>query len=304
VLDAAYEVVKYRNGFVLDPKTPDEKSKQAQEMALLRRRSRIKHVSTPPVISAPEPPEEAHQTARVVFGAGVMDQPKRAASNQGRSRLLIQDLAIRGSLHDLLDRQVGYAPDSAIVLPEIRLRLRPQLLDNARRRTRWHDVVMIEQLDIVKIVSLQPLERWIRKPSWRVAVSGGRVRDLGCDTWTCTALHLSGGVGLTVASHLLQKEVFYAMIDLHTWAGPAFAPNYRIGSAAALGLLVDVTPWWRMHGEAAYRFDFLGDVRQGRRVLSITAGMNFALSRDVALRLSGRQERKSREALLSGMLYF
>jgi hypothetical protein len=54
-----------------------------------------------------------------------------------------------------------------------------------------------------------------------------------------------------------------------------------------------------MHAEARYRYDFLGDVRAGRDLLTFEVGQSLALHRDLAVRLTGFQEREYREATLS-----
>jgi hypothetical protein len=282
VLEAGHDLIRFQHGLDPSPTEGEKKWAAGRALDLLQQRSGLGMATDLPGVSEPAPPEEGHGTARLAVGVGLMET--------GR---VFEVISYRFSLHDLLDRPQGYHDSSQIIFPEVRLRIEPQRFAKPNEQS----AIILDRSEI-NVMSIQPAEGWIHMPSWRIKLGGGRVRDLGCRSWNCMGIELAGGPGYALGWRFLGRQILYGFVDLQAWAGPAFAPNYRVGADAAVGLLFGFGPY-RMHAEARYRYDFLGDVRAGRDLLTFEVGQSLALHRDLAVRLTGFQEREYREATLS-----
>jgi hypothetical protein len=285
VLESAHDLLLFRSTYNLTAPSPEGDRVRAQSTKLLQARSTLGVSTAPPAIAEPPPPEEQHDTARVEVGVGMMPNAR-----------VFEEVSYRWSLHDLLDNPRGYRENAQIVLPELRVRVEPQRLSNERQR--WNTVTL-ERLQIFDVTSIQPVEGWFNMPSWRAALGSGRVLDLGCRSWRCIATQLAGGPGYAVAAQILGRETAYGFLDLDMSTGPAFAPNYRIGAGATLGLVLQWASMWRVHGEARYRFDALGDVRAGRNVWTFEVGTSVSFTRNTAVRLVARRDRTYGQAVLA-----
>ncbi len=289
VLEAAFDYLKYRQGFTLEVETPDQEWARKRELAILGERSKLGGKTAPPPVREPAPPEAGHLSGRVAFGGGV--------NGAGRPFSFV---ALRTSLHDLLDSQVGYNQDSQIKLSEFKLRFTPRLLEQPGREA---DALLIDRIDIADVMSVQPTQGFVSEPSWRVSFGGGRVRDLGCQSWSCMAVDLSGGPGFAVGGGDAVHAAAYGFLDGRVSAGPAFLPNYRLGAGPALGLLFGLGDVLRLHAEGRLRYDLLGDTRAGRLVPSLDVGgaLNFGT---LALRGTYSYERGYRETAASLLAYY
>lgn len=288
VLEAAHDYFKYEHGF--DPGRDHEREAavRKREFQLLAALGKLGVKTTPPEPQVPLPPEVGHDTARFSVGAGW--------TRGGRP---FQEIGLRTSLHDPLDLQDGYVTSSQVEMPALRLRVNPTLFERNARAG-----VVVERLDLIRITSLMPKDGWVLLPSWRVTLGGGRVRDLSCHGWRCQAAEIGGGGGYALSSQLIGGETYYVFADLLAQAGPVFLPNYRIGGAAAAGLMLQLASFWRVHAEARYRYSALGDTRAGRGFFEADVGTNFVLHRNVALRATAAWAREQGEALASVLIYF
>ncbi len=233
-LDAAADYLKYEHGFSPGQDTAANRPERKREFAILRERGKVSSDGPPlDVQPATAPPETGHESARFGFGGGV--------TNRGRA---FGELSWRAALHDLLDRQDGYIPNSHIEMPLLVLRLRPDRLNGPDGGSS----VVLDKLDLVSITSLTAHNGWVNLPSWRVAFGAERLRDLGnCDTWHCVAADVHGGIGYALGSNIFSGEVWYGFIDLNVWGRSALCIRiYRIAPDAALGTAMQVTSFWRV----------------------------------------------------------
>lgn len=284
VLDASHDYMKYRLGF----STVDQEKHRARERELLSSRSEIDASTLELEIEEELAPEDGHESSRAGVGLGF-----------GNYRDPFAEVWIRMALHDRLDRQGGYVPSAEIEMGALKLRIDPFAVETGKS-----DPVTIERLDLVRITSILPRDGWVRMLSWRLALGGGRVRDLACRTWRCSAIDLSGGPGFAFSSRFLGKQLWYAFADINLATSQAFDNNFRGSVGASVGLDWDLADWLRFSGETTYRYDALGAVESDKGVWLFRAGVNTATSKNTAIRLEGFRARRTSEGVISALAYF
>jgi hypothetical protein len=197
------------------------------------------------------------------------------------------EVSLQASYHDLLSREVGYAPNSQINALHLRARFetRPQA---------WR----LERFALVDIMSLFPLTPLIRQPSWRVAMGWQRNRDIGCDQ--CAPFFINGGIGASVESHLFRREVAFALLDGAYEYSRDFQRGHRAGFGLEAGLLIDLSDAWRV-GLFGVRTRYT----EGQRGLVGQAALRqrYSLTPNLELRLDWSGVAGYREAML-GLGYY
>jgi len=287
ILESAHDVFKYKKGFG-EPQAPTPEVMQTAQLEkeLLDRRSAIELRTTPTEVEPPAPPEAGHGSARVGTSGGITSNGDYA-----------QEVEWRAAFHDFLDRQPGFVGNTQLEMLALALRVVPEQAGTS-------DLVVLERVDALNIMSVTPWNRFAKPLSWRVDVGYRRVDDIGPHTWSNTTFELRGGPGVAFETSLFEKEVFYLFVDPQFEAGPAFDGRQtaiRFSSHAALGLGVDFTDWWRLAAEARVGYVFTGDPLDV--LWQVRGGMNFALGRNVALRIKGGYFRRAEEAH-AGLLFY
>jgi hypothetical protein len=170
-LDAAADLVDIRHGkAIVKGNDPDA---LALRQALLERRSTIPFVS-PPLDLAPPPaggPDRGHGSMRLSVGGG--------AASRGGALLAIEG---RIALHDLADPPAGFSPRTRIEFLRVRARYSP-LSDAARVDEAW----------LVDVASLNAIDRFEQRFSWRFRFGAEQVRDAGCPGCLAGKVEFGGG---------------------------------------------------------------------------------------------------------------
>lgn len=225
ILESANDYLRYRKGYYLEQSTETLTAIHT----LLRARGRLGLPPAPAPVERPTPLEAGHDTTRAGVGGGVA----RSGS--------FTEVAWRPSLHDLSSVDEGYVPDSQLEMGAGRLRV-----DHADRR------LYVERLDIASIVSLSPLDPWVRKPSWKLSTGVDQAKELGCSGASCMYYALNGGMGVAAQSRLLRREVYYVLAETDLGFGPILPQGWRAGAGGSAGVIVDLGARWRVLGEATY----------------------------------------------------
>jgi hypothetical protein len=224
------------------------------------------------------PPESGHDTARLGLGAGF----------QNRSGF--QEFSARATLHDFLDSPNGYVPSSSLEMFGLRVRYR----DYSNRA--W-----IEALDLVRILSLSPLDPWMKKPSWEVDFGLRNASELGQAPWDSDYFGITLGSGLSLRSRVAGTETWYALAETDGGAGDIFHHGHRVGLGGTVGVLLEPSKRWRTKLDASYYDYVAGDTRnQGRLRLE----SNYDLTKDWSLRLRLQSYGIVDEEMLSILHYF
>lgn len=225
ILESANDYLRYRKGYYLAQSTETLTSIHT----LLRARGRLGLPPAPAPVERPTPLEAGHDTTRAGVGGGVA----RSGS--------FTEVTWRPSLHDLSSVDEGYVPDSQLEMGAGRLRIA-----HADRQ------VYVERLDLASIVSLSPLDPWVRKPSWKLSTGVDQAKELGCSGASCMYYALNGGMGVAARSRLLRREVYFVLAETDLGFGPILPLGWRAGAGGTAGVIVDLSARWRVLGEATY----------------------------------------------------
>ena len=277
VLDAALDHLDFRFGRDLAVGKAPAAARARQ--TLLERRSALAIVSPPLEIPPPtrRAPDLGHGSARAGAGGGY-------SSRDGG--LVLLDLRL--ALHDLGDPADGYPPLSGIEFLPTRLRLAPR-----------EERLELDEAWLVRIVTLNDLNRFELRPSWRLRFGGATVRDAGCAA--CLAGQLEFGAGFAKA---LGPVDLYGGADLGvegsprlagtggSWTrvgvGPGGLVRLRLGAHAVL--LADAR--WKWLADAAPRETF-----------ELRAALRLHVARDLAVALEARRTPAGDEATLAVHAY-
>lgn len=232
--------------------------------ALLLRRAALRIPSPPLEIPVPDRPDEGHGSWRLGLGGG--------AARDGTGLVVLD---ARLCLHDLADPPRGYPDGAAIEFLPLRLRYAP----GPHR-------IELDEAEFVRVISLNPVERFDRRPSWSFRAGAVTVRDDACRG--CIAAIVEGGPGfdLGLSGGALDLALFsdfsfeaapgLSGIDgagTRVGLGPKGMARFRFGEVASL--LAEAT------------FRFLPAARP-RDTHDIDLELRFHLARRVSLGFSAR----------------
>lgn len=272
VLDAAEDYVLYVKGYA--PDVPD--AVRALERPILVRRSRVPAVSeAPPPPSWAAPPEDGHKRHRLMIGEGF---------RKGGS---FTELSWRPGYHDLLDRPRGYLPGASIEGLSWRLRY---------DRDEKH--LSVRDLRLVEILSAVPWDSWTRKPSWSAGTGLDAAFQLGKPA--SRSLVYEGHVGSGLSSSPWDGMLLYALAQAEGEVGSPLRDGYSAGGALRGGAAVDLGKNVRALLDGALSARPFGDETPDHR---LRLGLNWAPSRDHALRAEALLRGPYREAGLYAILY-
>jgi hypothetical protein len=271
ILESANDYLRYRKGFYLDQSTETLSAVHT----LLRARGRLGLPPAAAEIARPLPLEAGHDSARAGLGAG--------ASSRGS----FEEVAWRAALHDLEAVDDGYIPYSQLEMAAGRLRINNKAAE-----------IYVERFDIVSIVSMSPWDPWVRNPSWKLSTGVDQAKELGCSGASCMYYNLNVGAGLSALSHLGRRELYYAMAETDIGFGRVLPQDWRAGAGGTAGVVVDLTSFWRIVGEATY-IDYAQRSAPRQR---LRLSNSLRLTRDSELRVTLDRRNPDEEA--GAMLYF
>src|SRR5204862_59697 len=168
VIDAAVDLVDVRHG--RDIVTGADPAADLLRQRRLETRSPIGVPSQPLAIPPPAAggPERGHGSMRLGLGA--------ITSREDGSSLLAEG---RLALHDLADPPAGFSPRTQIEFFKARLTVADR-----------HRPLHLEDASVVEVTSLNPIDRFERRVSWKMRLGATRVVDSGCSG--CIAGNLTG----------------------------------------------------------------------------------------------------------------
>lgn len=266
LLDLASDYLRYKDR--TDSKLTDEY--KVKNQSILLQRSQIR-VPSPPFSVEPFSlsPEKGHETARMGVGIG------------WRNDELFEHIDIRAVYHDLLDPDPGYTPDSQIQLGTLSLR-------HYHRRNQFR----IEQLTLVNVLSLAPIDSWFHGPSWKIKFGMNTVKTRSCDL--CSNGNLNVGAGGALETHLLQREVFFLFGEADANVSGAYDERHRIGGGVSAGIVVNVTDNWKWLASGGYLGYVFGDRSDD---VSISVGQRWTFAKNFAFRTTFTHHDRDNELL-------
>jgi hypothetical protein len=280
ILDAAVDRLDLRFGRDLVVGRAPEAARARQ--VLLERRS-VLGVASPPLEIAPphrEAPHVGHGSSRLAAGAGWSSADGALAT-----------LDLRLALHELGDPPEGYPALAQIEFLPARLRVAPR----ARRAE-------LDEIWLVRILSLNDLSRFDLRPSWRVKVGAQTVRDGGCDR--CLAAQGELGAGFTTAALL-------GILDLYGGLDAALEWSPRLSGTADAPLRAGIGPGAIVRVRGGTRGALLLDGRwrlfpgaSPRETWDLRAALRVHLARELSLSLEGRRTPAGDDAVAAILAYF
>ena len=277
-LDAAADLVDLRHGKEIALES--DAHALALRQALLERRAAIPVVSPPLVLQPPATggPDRGHGSARFSVGGGGSEQDGPLLALEGRI-----------ALHDLADPPPGFSPRTRLEF----LRVRGSFATRERR-------LRLDDAWLVDIASLNEIDRFDQRFSWRFRAGAERVRDAGCASCVAGKVEFGGGPAVvTLGSALSALATFDAELaaspPLAGFRGSAFRPGF--GPTGVLRLLggdraaLLGTAAWRWYPEATPRDGF---------TLGAEARVHFP---GASLALEVRRAPRGTEALLWTQLF-
>ncbi|WP_242392691.1 Lnb N-terminal periplasmic domain-containing protein [Anaeromyxobacter oryzisoli] len=280
ILDAAADLVDLRHFRALLEGTDPEAARLRQ--ALLERRAALRRPSAPLVIPTPERlrPDRGHGSFRLGAGGG---------GSREEGGTVAFDLRL--ALHDLGDPPEGEPPFASIEFGPTRLVWAPR-----ERRLELDDA------SLVRVISLNPVNRFDTRPSWKMRLGATTVRDAGCDRCLAGAAEFGGGLtlgDLGGALDLLATADTELLVSPRlsgaggSWARPGVGPSVlarlRLGDAAAL------------LGDARWRY-LPG--AEPRTTWSFSAALRVHLARDLSLAVEGRHTPRDTDVTGLVLAYF
>jgi hypothetical protein len=246
---------------------------------LFSARSALKVAGQTPEIAPPQiRPDQGHGSSRIALGAGRRDRDN------------FQELRMRGTHHEIMDTDGGYARGAQIEFFNIRWRH----YDSGATR--------VEEFMPVKILSLAPRDDFFRPMSWKIEAGWQRARL--ANGREPPVFMLNGGAG-GAWSNQNDTALWYAMFEGGSRVKGELVNGYALGAGPSIGGLFDFGPRWRVHGFARGVRYFMG---QHDTISAIGLEQRFALGRDLALRLDVSRNRELQRTYGAGsvamLLYF
>ncbi|WP_242344909.1 Lnb N-terminal periplasmic domain-containing protein [Anaeromyxobacter terrae] len=279
VLDAAQDLLDLRHGRKL---VMGEDPAAAQlRQALLERRAEIPVPSVALEVPAPEVrrPDQGHGSFRAGLAGGASRAYGGYAALDGRL-----------ALHDLADPLRGYPPTAQIEFLPTRLRYYPE-----------HQRLELDDVSLVKVVSLNPVSRWDQRPSWRMRVGATTVRDGGCAGCLAGAIELGGGLG---AANLAGPVDLLALGDAELLGSP------RLDGIRGAGVRLGLGPSALVRIRAGERAVLLAEARWRylpfavpEQTWTVSGTLRLHLARALSLALEARAAPEERDVQAGVLVY-
>lgn len=287
VVDAAIdyvEMVHAKDILADDRSSPGATLKQK----LLERRAEM-DADTPDLVVTPSPdemPHKGHGSSRLGLGAGLAD-PARG----GRPAMSFFQLDYRLALHDLSDAPAGYPEFSQLEFLPMRIRFSPE-----QQRVR------VEDLSLLRIISLNPVDRFNMRPSYKVRVGAVTFRDERCAECTLGALELGGGLAVATSNRALT---FWTTLDAGFYAvrfGGDSPDRVRFQVGPSAGVRVRLLP--RLLSVTSGSWSVLPFHSSPRFGWEANTVLRWHATGSWAATLEGRLQPQSTQLMLGNSIYF
>jgi hypothetical protein len=263
---------------------------QQRNRELLLERSMLKvRPESVTIFPFTERPDSGHGTSRTSVGFG------------WRNKQLYEELAIRAAYHDLLDPNKGYTPDAQVEALSLAVRkYSPERWQESSFNQNLSDTQLrIERFTLLNMVSLSPMDGLFHVPSWKFGLGMNTIRHTNCRL--CSNGYFNGGIGGSVESHWLKRELFFAFAEAEANYSGAYEERHRVGGGGTVGLLSDLTDRWKLLASGTYLRYPLGDKGDDFRW---TVGQRFTLLQNLSLRLDYNHRDRDNDVIFSMQAYF
>lgn len=253
ILDLAIEYLQYRYARSEIGKTAYQK----RLLGLMKTRST--YGNSDPVqydIPLPPRPDDIHETSRFSVGAGIRDGA------------FFQEIGYRPAFSDLTDTDYVHHQGTQIEF----------LSANLRYFSEEQEPVL-ENLDLIDIVSLSPRDRFFSPHSWKFRI-GFRQKQMP-EGDRELIFHANTGGGLAFFHPV--AGLGYAFLEPELNIGGDLQPDYALGIGLSAGLLKQVSPRWKWHLQARKIYFEIGDDHRWTR---LSFDHNIRIRRNHSLHLT------------------
>ena len=288
VLDAAIASLFYDKN---EKEGQIEEIKKQLQTSLLLQRSRISGTASTPNTIQDESnrPDLGHFAQRVSLSSGGVSQPSYSG--------LFQEVGIKTAYHDLMNKDLGFLPFSQIDFPQVYFRYFPSTQD-----------LFLENLELLHITSLFPLSFIEKRPSWKLQLGYGAIKDADC--LGCRSFQIKGGLGFAF-SLMNEKQVLYGLLLARAEKANHFERGFRIGPEAQLATLFTIGEDLKMRFAASSLWDaFSIEASQFLYQADWEAALSLSQSWEIRLGLSAwwnaarQSSRMNQEGKLTLNYYF
>jgi len=256
---------------------PEGEPFREKNRSILAARSQLKVAPKEiPIEPYVKQPDLGHGTSRIGFGAG------------WRNDRAFEEINVRAAYQDLLDPDYGYTPNAQI-----------EVMSFAVRHYHNQSQARLERFSPVNMISISPIDSLFMAPSWKLNLGMNTINLGSCQL--CTNGYFNGGVGGAVETHLLGKQIFYAMGEVEADASKAYEDSYRIGGGGSVGMLTDITDRWKLVASTTYLQYPLGDKSHDWRWF---VGQRFSLTTNLAFRIEYNHRSHDNDVLATLHMYF
>ncbi len=231
-------------------------------------------------------PDLGHDAIRWSLRSGVAGLASRPDSHSG---LYFQELHWRSAYHDLLNNDEGYLRFSQIEFPNITLRYYPKLSD-----------FRIERVGLLSVMSLFPMTRIEKKPSWGVDLAYQSPKDFGC--LTCHTVRGRGYVG-AAGFPVSSDWMIYGLALANAEIGESLRKGWRLGPGGQIAALANFYAPYKFQ----IRYELVSDLFQTDRsktFYELSTEHSWSLSPAWELRAAYSLSRAYDEAKLGIQYYF
>ena len=188
-------------------------------------------------------------------------------------------IELRPSFHDLLDYDEGYTAFSQFDVVKVDLRY-----------SRLQNVFGLEDLELLNVVSLTPVDSLIREQSWMIDVGGYVPPDSPCQN--CFSGRLQGGKGYS--AYLLPRAenlIAYAFLKANLEGGAGTVGGFRWGPSEWIGLDMRLLGSLKLLTDFEY-FQFLNShfVSNGGPDLRWKSGVSWYAARNFEIRVTSEYD--------------
>ena len=259
VLDAAIDYLDYKYPKDLIRKET-ESAKRKQKLLLARSSIPVRSESVEFIPPEADRPHAGHESARASLVTG---HEKATAS--------YSELGIRFALHDMLDDGSGYPSHSQIEFMNIQARYYWEMKS-----------FEIENIALLRILSLNPVTFFNQGPSWRVEFGAKRIRDAECER--CFGGMFEVGVGYAIEPWTSVPVTLFSLAELETTYSASFpASKARVGLGPSAGILLGKGRLKSLT-QGRYRYQFLS---LNHDAYQLESELRWTLQRSWALGLRG-----------------
>jgi hypothetical protein len=194
-------------------------------------------------------------------------------------------------LHELIENDDGYVPNSTLEFFKFRGRIQKHLREDATLLT-------LEEATAINFISLNPFRRLDYLPSYELNLGAYNPGENDCQN--CLVGHLRAGLGATV--EIAPTANIYLLTAMEVDSGNMFESNLRYGSGLRGGFIFRIFPKFKINLNMNWMYYF--NQRENKTVLRSELAHGYSWSSKTETHLFIRTINSKAEGMISQSYYF